>query len=545
MTKLKKTETWLVCIVCLTVVFNIWTIVRQVHQSARYKFSGKVVQALDLIRNEYVDSISLQQIEEDAIKGMLESLDPHSQYIPPSMLATVNEPIEGNFSGVGIQFNMMNDTVVIVSTVSGGPSEKAGILAGDRLISAAGKTLAGMKYESSDIVKILKGKTGTKITVSVLRKDAAGLLEFELTRDRIPIPSVEASYMLRPPDIGYIKIASFSKTTFREFTQALTQLKEAGMKELVIDLRNNAGGLIEPAISIAELFLPEGTLLVYTEGINSPRWSYFSCPEDTAYLGIGLAVLINENTASASEILAGAIQDNDRGNIIGRRSFGKGLVQEQHTLSDGSALRITVARYYTPSGRCIQKPYGNKDDYFDELNRRYRHGELMQADSTQFSDSLKFHTAKGKTVYGGGGIMPHLFVPADTGFFSDYYHQIMQKGLIMRFALEYSDRRRKALTAANDLLQQMKAITADGVTEQFIRYAARQGVPYNARNWALSGNVIENLLNASILRNFSDNNAYYRIVNLHDTVIQAYLNETATKTKKHLYSEEIHHLVKP
>ncbi|MDR3094438.1 MAG: S41 family peptidase [Bacteroidales bacterium] len=511
-------------------LFSFYTGMRYVRLSSAagffFKPDSKVVQVMNLLHYAYVDSLSAQQLEDDAINGMLKKLDPHSQYIPPALLPAVNETINGNFSGIGIQFNILNDTVVVINTVPKGPSEKAGIMAGDRLIVVDRDTIAGKKYVNNDIIKRLKGETGSKVTVGMFRRDVPNLLYFDIIRDRIPISSVDAAYMLTP-ETGYIKVSAFSKSTLDEFRQALDQLRITGMTQLVVDLRNNSGGLIDPATQMAGLFLPKGTLVVYTEGKNSPRRNYYSEERDTSYLHTGLTVLINEYSASASEIFAGAIQDNDRGTIIGRRSYGKGLVQEQHDLRDGSAIRITVARYYTPIGRSIQKPYANIDEYYDDLNERYRHGELMQADSTHFNDSLMFRTPQGKIVYGGGGIMPEIFVPMDTSYFSEYYAKVMRHGWIYRFALEYTDKHRKELTDMPDYMALEKKLAHDHIMYPFTAYIAKQGLPQNNRDLAVSGAAIGNMLTASIVRNIFGEVGYYSILNKEDKMLQ-----TAIETLK-------------
>ncbi|MDR1673580.1 MAG: S41 family peptidase [Bacteroidales bacterium] len=484
-----------------------------------YKNNNKITQTLDLALSSYMDSLSSEKLQEDAITGLLKNLDPHSQYIPASQLTAVNEPIEGNFSGIGIQFNMMNDTVAVVNVIPKGPSDRAGIIAGDRIMTVNGEPVTGMNKSSSDITKLLRGSTGTKVKMGVFRRGEPQLVDFEIVREKIPLYSIDAAYMATP-HVGYIKINSFSKTTFDEFTRAVATLQDHGMKQLVIDLRDNSGGLIEPAINIAESFLPKGTLLVYTEGRKRPRTDYLSRMENGAWLDTGLALLVNEGSASASEILAGAIQDNDRGIIIGRRSFGKGLVQEQHTLMDGSALRITVSRYYTPTGRSIQKPYDNKERYFDDLNERYRHGEMAQADSTKFNDSLKYVTPKGKTVYGGGGIMPDIFIPIDTSFYSDYYDEIMRRGLLYHFTFDYTDRRRKELSALDTPEKLEERLRRDGIMERFIRYAATQNVVATRKDLKVSGDVLENMVIAQIVRNMFDNSSLYPVINRKDAIVQ-------------------------
>ncbi len=499
-----------------------------------YTPSGKVDQVLELIADSYVDSVSTKALEEDAIKGMLDNLDPHSQYIPAADLAAVNEPIEGNFSGIGVLFNMMNDTIVVINPVSKGPSEKVGILPGDRIVRVNDSLVAGVKMPSDDIVKMLKGKTGTKVKVSVFRKGANGLIDFVITRGKIPLFSVDIAYMIAS-ETGYIKVNKFSKTTMQEFTEALDRLKDEGMQKLILDLRGNGGGLIDVATGMAELFLPSGKLIVYTEGKERPRVDYYSKNKNDRYIDTELVLLIDESSASASEIFAGAIQDNDRGTIIGRRSFGKGLVQEQHSLPDGSALRITVSRYYTPTGRCIQKPYehNNDDKYYNELNVRFAHGEMLQADSIRFDDSLKFVTPGGKTVYGGGGIMPDIFVPIDTASDSKYYRQVLRRGLMYRFAFDYTDKNRKELGNISDYRALEKYLLQKDILKEFVRYASKQGMQQNDKDLHVSGPAIENLVMAYIARNVFDDNGFYPILNERDKAVLRGLDElTGVKNGK-------------
>ncbi|MDR2036607.1 MAG: S41 family peptidase [Bacteroidales bacterium] len=484
-----------------------------------YRPDNKVTQALDLITSSYVDSVSSNQLEEDAITGMLKTLDPHSQYIPAAKLAAVNEPIEGNFSGIGVQFNMLNDTIIVVNTTPKGPSEKVGVMAGDRIVEVDGTTVAGIKMSSNDIVKMLKGKTGTKVKVGIFRRGEKDLLYFDIVRDKIPLFSVDVAYMLTP-EIGYVKVNTFSRTTIKDFTDALIRLKSEGLEKLIIDLRNNSGGIIDGAIGMSELFLPEGSLIVYTEGNERPRYDYFSKAKNSSFADTELIILINEITASASEIVSGAIQDNDRGTIIGRRSFGKGLVQEQHKLNDGSAIRITVSRYYTPTGRSIQKPYdGGLEKYYNELRERRLHGEMNEADSIHFNDSLRYITPKGKVVYGGGGIMPDIFVPVDTSYYSVYFEQIIQRGLIYRFALNYSDVHRKELSNVPDYQTLEKNLRKGGIMEQFIKYTSEQGIKRNNKDLKISGNAIENMVIAYIVRNIFDDNGFYPVFNQDDPMI--------------------------
>ena len=486
-----------------------------------FPVSNKMTRTLELIKTSYVDSVSVSALEESAIVGMLKKLDPHSQYIPASNFSAVNDPLEGNFSGIGVQFNMLNDTVVVVNTVPKGPSEKAGIMAGDRIVRVNDSVVAGVKMPSDDIVKMLKGRTGTKVKVGIRRSGNNGLLDFAITRDRIPLFSIDAAYMITP-EIGYIRVNKFSKTTLQEFTEAAAKLKEEGMKKMMIDLRGNPGGIIDGAIGMSEMFLPAGKTVVYTEGNERGRNDYFSKGKNPEYTEMDLVLLIDESSASASEIMAGAIQDNDRGKIIGRRSFGKGLVQEQYPLSDGSAIRITVARYYTPVGRCIQKPYdhNDNDEYFNELYERYSHGEMTQADNIHFNDSLRFVTLAGKVVYGGGGIMPDVFIPFDTTGISPYYSKVLRKGLIYRFAFDYTDKNRKILAAYPDYKSLGKHLHQKNILGEFVAFAASQGVAKNDHDLNISAATIENIVIAYIARNIFDDKGFYPVLNQMDKTVQ-------------------------
>ena len=486
-----------------------------------FQTPGKITQALGFIQSSYVDSISVAALEEDAIRGLLKNLDPHSQYIPARNFADVNDPLEGNFSGIGVQFNMLNDTIVIVNVIDEGPSEKVGVLAGDRILRVDDIPVAGVKMKQNDIVQKLKGPTGTNVKVGIFRKDAKETIDFIITRGRVPLPSVDVAYLITP-EIGYIKINKFSKASYQEFSEAAEKLKKAGMKKLIIDLRDNPGGIIDGAIKLSEMFLPSGKLIVYTEGNIRGRINYYSNGRNTDYHDVNLALLIDETSASASEIVAGAIQDNDRGTIIGRRSYGKGLVQEQYPLMDGSALRITIARYYTPTGRCIQKPYqtNDKDNYFNELSIRFFNGEMQEADSIHFNDSLRYITPEGKVVYGGGGIMPDVFIPVDTMNYSPYYRQVARRGLTYRFAFEYADNNRKELSGFSDYQSLETHLLQKNIREQFIAYAARQGVTKNDKDLKKSGKWIENEVIAYIERNILNDEGYYPILNQMDNMVQ-------------------------
>lgn len=439
-------------------------------------------------------------------------------------LQEVTEPLEGNFSGIGVHFNMQNDTVVVISTVPNGPSALVGVMAGDRIVKVNDTIVAGVKWESDAIVKRLKGPRGTKVMISVVRPGTKRLLSFEITRNTIPLNSIDVSFMLNN-EIGYVKISQFARTTPTEFVQAITSLRSSGMQKLVLDLRGNGGGYLDAATNLADQFLEDGKLVVYTQGRARKRENFFATASGICET-TKVVVLIDEFSASASEILSGAIQDNDRGTIIGRRSFGKGLVQEQVPLSDGSALRLTVARYYTPTGRSIQKPYnGGSDDYYKDITKRYLHGEFDNKDSIKFNDSLKFTTPGGKTVYGGGGIMPDIFVPVDTSSLSPYYDEIRDLGLIYRFAFNYSDSKRKILQKIKTLEEFREYLGKNNVLKAFEEFANKQGVKPNAKDLAVSKKLIVTLLEANIARNFFDNEGFYPIIRDIDNTIDVAIKE--------------------
>ncbi|NQX99397.1 MAG: S41 family peptidase, partial [Flavobacteriales bacterium] len=378
-------------------------------QNKRFNTATKLNEILNFIENTYVDSVDKKELTEESIKSMLATLDPHSYYIPAKEFDGMNESLEGNFDGIGVEFRIKNDTVLIISPIANGPSDRLGIKAGDRIVKVDTTDIAGVGISNAGVIKLLKGPRGTKVNVEIIRQGSKKRKHFTITRDRIPIFSIDAPYMIND-NTGYLKITRFSKNTYEEFIKASQGLKDRGMKNLIIDLRNNGGGILQAATKIADEILMKNKMIVYTDGRARNKEEYFSTNKGILET-TEIAIIINENSASASEILAGAIQDNDRGSIIGRRSFGKGLVQEQVQWPDGSALRLTVARYYTPTGRCIQKDYGTSlEDYHAEAYNRYDNGELLSADSIQFPDSLKFYTPEGKVVYGGGGIMPDIFV---------------------------------------------------------------------------------------------------------------------------------------
>lgn len=398
------------------------------------------------ISNLYVDSVDEQKLVEDAIRGMLDKLDPHSSYSTPKEVKELNEPLNGNFEGIGVQFNMMQDTLMVIQPVTNGPSEKVGIIAGDRIVSVNDTAIAGVNMSKEEIMKRLRGPKGTKVNLGVIRSGIKDRLNFTVVRDKIPVRSVDATYMIRP-GIGYIRIGNFGAQTHGEFKESLEKLKTQGMKDLILDLQENGGGYLKAAVDIADEFLQQGDMIVYTEGRMVQR-SEYKAHDGGAFSSGKVVVLVDGYTASAAEIVTGAIQDQDRGLVVGRRTFGKGLVQRPIDMPDGSMIRLTIAHYYTPSGRCIQKPYtkGDSKDYAMDMLNRLKSGELTNADSIHFADSLKFETLrKHRTVYGGGGIMPDYYVPLDTTIYTRFHRELAAKSIVIQSNLRYVDNHRKEL----------------------------------------------------------------------------------------------------
>ncbi len=486
--------------------------------------NDKLSRVLMMIENDYIDSISRDSLAELAIPAILHKLDPHSVYLPPKEFEQADEPLQGEFDGIGVVFNMATDTVIVLNVIPSGPSRKAGVLGGDRIIKINDTLIAGQKWSQTAVMKRLRGPRGTKVKLSLERRGIDGLVEVVVTRDAIPLHSVEATLMMTDK-IGFIKLSQFSRTSYAEIKKAVASLRAQGMKSLILDLRGNSGGFLDQAILIANEFLPAGALIVYTEDRNGKQLRQYSDGRGGS-TDLNIAVLIDEASASSSEILAGALQDNDRGTIVGRRSFGKGLVQSQTPFDDGSALRLTVARYYTPTGRSIQKPYtaGDGESYEHDLIERFKRNEFFSADSIHFADSLRFTTPKGKVVYGGGGIMPDIFVPLDTLNVTKYFSEVAGRNILYRYTIEYADNHRKALAAVKNTKELKALLDSDtSLLNDFVRYAERHGVKPNWKEIGRSRHIIEAQLRAYISRNsnLEDNAFYYFIRPIDTTMLRA------------------------
>ena len=492
----------------------------------------KIGRTLSLIDAFYVDSTDIDKMTEKTIIEMLRNLDPHSVYISAKDVKDMNEPLNGNFEGIGIQFNLLRDTIIVIEPLSGGPSEKVGLLAGDRIIVIDGEKVAGIGISTSGVRSKLMGMKGTIVNLNVFRKGEKEILDFTIVRDKIPIFSLDAAYML-DKETGYVKLNKFAATTTKEFMNAVDSLRKYNMKNLILDLRSNGGGYMVASTDIADKFFSDKRLLVYLNGLKTPRQDYNSNGKGELS-NARIAVLTDEGSASASEILAGALQDWDRGVIVGRRTFGKGLVQNGFYLTDGSMIRLTIARYYTPTGRLIQSPYDEGyDKYLENFYKRYTDGELVTADSINFPDSLMFKTLVNKrTVYGGGGIMPDIFIPADTSNYSDYYRGLVRKGLVNSYTLEYSDKNRARLVSEYKTFEDFKkrfSFTPPEIAE-FIKKGEDSGLKYNEAQFSTSKDEILKVMKALIASNLWKTNEYFRILNEDDTVIDKALQIVSDKT---------------
>lgn len=476
---------------------------------------SKLDYAMQIIKYAYVDTVNDKKMTDEALRAMLKSLDPHSVYISPEELREANEPLVGKFDGIGIQFNIHDDTILVTQTIPGGPSEKLGLRAGDRIVKIDGINVANVKITNSDVLKKLRGDKGTKVTVAIFRRGSSELTDYTITRDQIPLFCVDAAYVI-PPSIGYIKISRFADSAVEEFVRAVEKLKQQGITSLILDLQGNGGGYLNRAVGLADEFLGDGKKIVYTRGRTSP-------PEDYNASAIGswekgkIAVLIDESSASASEIVSGAIQDWDRGLIFGRRSFGKGLVQKPYQLQDGSVMRLTIAHYYTPSGRDIQKHYELGDDmeYDLDISNRLKHGELFYQDSIQFDDTTKYFTSGKRVVRGGGGIMPDVFVPLDTTMNTQYYSDLLRKNVLNDFTISYTDNNRTELKSKYADVFAFKSgfIVDDKLMNKLIAAGEKAGVKVDSAQMKTSDKIIRLIVKAQIARNLWDTNAYFVVIN--------------------------------
>ena len=532
----RKLSTWTPVLLALTLIFGVWLGIKLQNRKlaallpVQLNNKSKLDQVINLIEGNYVDTVNSKRIIEDAIPEVLKQLDPHTVYIPAREMKGVSEEMSGNFGGIGVQFSIQNDTVMVIDVISGGPSQKLGIRAGDRIVKVEDSTLVGKNVKNETVFKKLRGPKGTKVKVGISRKGLPDLLSFNITRGDIPIYSVDVSYLV-DDKTGYVKVGRFAERTYEEFMAALVKLESGGAEQLIIDLRGNPGGYLSSVIRMVNEILDKGELIVYTAGRTQPKKVHTSEMRGK-YFGKKVVILVDEFSASASEIFAGAVQDNDRGTIIGRRTFGKGLVQEQIPFYDGSAIRLTVARYYTPSGRCIQKSYlkGN-EDYYGDITRRFVHGEFEQKDSIHLADTMRYFTRLKRVVYGGGGIMPDIFVPADTTGNSPYLFKLMQKGLVYQYAFDYADKHREELSRLKSGTEFSNLLKNRSVMNDFVQYAVKNGVAQNDAGIKTSGKIIETQLTAYIARNIIGEEGFYSIISTIDNTLLEAVKTINSKDK--------------
>lgn len=479
----------------------------------------KFANVLNYIEKDYVDTVNIEELVDFSINKMLEKLDPHTVYIPKSDIEIAHSQLEGDFEGIGIEFNIIKDTIVVVAPISGGPSEKAGLLAGDKIVRVNDSIIAGNNISNADVFSLLRGKKGSEVKLGIKRGKETDLLDFSVIRDKIPTYSVDISYMVND-ETGYIKVSRFSATTYQEFKQALEKLKQEGLNSLILDLRDNPGGYMDKATKMADEFISGNKLIVYTDGKDNKYDQRVYASRKGLFEEGALIVLINEGSASASEIVSGALQDNDRALIIGRRSFGKGLVQMPITLKDNSELRLTISRYYTPSGRCIQKPYDAEhlDDYGSDLLKRYKHGEFFHVDSIKLNDSVKYKTIKGRTVYGGGGIMPDIFVPRDTSALTNYLVEIFNRNIIREYTLNYYAENKDQLETYDLKKYQKSFDVTDKMLSEVVKMATNSGLKYRESEFRKSKEYLKQNIKAYIARSIWGNDGFYPIINSADEV---------------------------
>ena len=514
---MKKMKYLAAAVICAAATFGISAQYSRSNSASRQQ--QKLLMVENIVNNLYVDNVDEEKIVENAVRGILENLDPHSSYSTKEETTSSQETMQGSFSGIGIQFNMQKDTLYVVQTIAGGPSEKVGILPGDRFIAVDDSIIAGRKLKNTDIMKRLRGPKGTKVNIKVKRGSNAELLEFRITRDDIPLNSIDAVYMA-DGKTGYIRLSRFAATSYKEFKDAITKLKKQGMQQLILDLTDNGGGYMQIAAQIANEMLNRGNLIVYTQGRKSPRQNLNADGSGT-FRTQKVVVMINQFSASASEILSGAVQDWDRGVVVGRRSFGKGLVQRPIDLPDGSMIRLTIARYYTPSGRCIQKPYtlGDSGDYEQDLLTRYEHGEFFSQDSIKHTGPA-YHTGIGRVVYGGGGITPDIFVPEDTLGMTSYFKEASMSGLILQFAFTYTDDNRPKLNNFKEMMELADYLDKQNLVEQFAVYADKRGLKRRNLLIRKSHKLLDRVLDSRIIYNMLDEQAWTEYINQDDPVIR-------------------------
>lgn len=523
MDKNKRLAIWLPVIIALSLALGVFigNYYLALNRGKQNAFMGgnKINAVLNIINEQYVDTVNMGQLIEDVIPQIFNELDPHSVYISAEDATRVNEDLEGSFSGIGVSFNMQTDTILVINVISGGPAEKAGLIPFDRIITINDSVYSGSKIPQSEIMKTLRGAKNSTVKLGVKRGTADNLIYFDVTRGDVPVSSVDVAYEVSP-GIGLIKVSKFARHTYNEFITAIAKLKQQGCTAFIIDLRGNTGGYMEAAINMINEFMPEGRLIVYTEGKTFPRQDIYANGTGTVK-DAPIVLLTDEISASASEIFAGAIQDNDRGLIIGRRTYGKGLVQTPISLNDGSEIRLTIARYYTPSGRSIQKTYelGKVDEYEQDIYNRYMHGEFDSADSIRMDDSLKYETINGRTVYGGGGIMPDIFIPRDTSGITSYYSSIVNNGVLYLYALEYSDHNRQQLASFGTWQELYAYLQSQPILYDFTNFAQEKGIRKRPTLINISGKLIEDQIQAYIVRNFFDEDGFYPIFQRDDVTI--------------------------
>ena len=514
---------------------------RIVYQNGMWSLQqSKVDKLLQLMEQAYVDSLNIDSITDEAMTDLVQKLDPHSSYIPKKDLEIVNSELASSFSGIGVQFSIQQDTVRIIAVISGGPSEGVGVLAGDKIITVDDSLFVGKKINNEKVMRTLRGEKGTRVKIGVLRAGSPDMLYYTITRGDIPVNSVDAKFTIEPIGqnsqntwkIGFVRVNKFGETTYREFLNALADLRKQGATRYIIDLRENSGGYMEQAIRMANEFLKGGQMIVYAEGRAYPRY-VAKADGSGRFKNTPLVVLIDDFSASASEIFAGAMQDNDRATIVGRRSFGKGLVQQQMPFEDGSAVRLTVARYYTPSGRCIQKPYtlGDQDDYQKELTDRWEHGEFYSADSIHFSDTTTYRTRGGRIVHGGGGIMPDVFVGRDTTLNTPWYNKCVNLAYTYQFAYQYTDRHRKQLSQYKDWQALEKHLLSQNLLQQFVAFAKEKGVEPDGAQIEKSKPLMTRLLNAYIVRNILGDDGFFPLFERDDEITKKAI-EVLSKSEK-------------